>query len=141
MCKVLKVSRSSYYRWLNQGPSKRALEDSLFTELVKQEFDKSNLSYGSTRIAEQLRRKNHCISRRRVSRIMRQNGWVSKYRTKFKVTTDSNHPYPVCRNLLGQDFKVERLNQVWVSDITYIRTAKGWLYLTTIMELLPFVGQ
>ena len=135
MCKVLKVSRSSYYRWLNQGPSKRALEDSLFTELVKQEFDKSNLSYGSTRIAEQLRRKNHCISRRRVSRIMRQNGWVSKYRTKFKVTTDSNHPYPVCRNLLGQDFKVERLNQVWVSDITYIRTAKGWLYLTTIMDL------
>lgn len=95
----------------------------------------SNKTYGSTRIAEQLKRKHHLISRRRVAKIMKENGWISKYKKKFKVTTDTEHNYPVCRNLLDQNFTVDRLNQVWVSDITYIKTKKGWLYLTTIIDL------
>lgn len=135
MCKVLKISRSSYYRWLNNGPSKRTLEHSLFTELIKKEFDLSNGTYGSTRIVEQLRRKHYRISRRRVAKIMKENQWISKYKKKFKVTIDTEHNYPVCRNLLNQNFRVDRLNQAWVSDITYINTKKGWLYLTTIIDL------
>ena len=135
MCKVLKVSRSSYYRWFSQGPSQRALEHSLFTDLIKKEFQESKHRYGSTRIAEQLKRNNYCISRRRVAKIMRNNNWISKHRKKFKVTTNSNHSYPVCRNLLNRNFNPSRLNQVWVSDITYIKTQKGWLYLTTIIDL------
>jgi len=135
MCKVLKVSRSSYYRWLSYGPSKRAIEYSLFTDLIKQEFDLSHKTYGSTRITEQLKRKNYKISRRRVAKIMKNNNWISKYKKKFKVTTDTEHNYPICRNLLNQDFTADRLNQVWVSDITYIKTRKGWLYLTTIIDL------
>jgi len=135
MCKFLKVSRSSYYRWLNHGPSKRAVEHSLFTELIEKEFDLSNATYGSTRIVEKLRRKNYCISRRRVAKIMRENNWVSKYKKKFKATTDTEHNYPVCRNLLDQNFTANRLNQIWVSDITYIKTNKGWLYLTTIIYI------
>ncbi len=66
---------------------------------------------------------------------MRNNNWISKHRKKFKVTTNSNHSYPVCRNLLNRNFNPSRLNQVWVSDITYIKTQKGWLYLTTIIDL------
>lgn len=102
---------------------------------IEKEFDLSNQTYGSTRIVERLKRKNYSISRRRVAKIMRENHWISKYKKKFKVTTDSNHKYPVCRNLLDQDFIADRLNQVWVSDITYIKTKKGWLYLTTIIDL------
>ncbi|WP_345008187.1 IS3 family transposase, partial [Snuella lapsa] len=135
MCKVLKVSRSSFYRWFTGGPGKRALEHSLFTDLIKQEFNRSKQIYGSTRIAEQLRRNDYCISRRRVSKIMKENNWISKHKKKFKATTDSNHKYPICRNLLDRDFNPGRLNQVWVSDITYIKTQKGWLYLTTIIDL------
>ena len=66
---------------------------------------------------------------------MRKNNWISKHRKKFKATTDSQHNYPVCRNLLDRNFNPNRLNEVWVSDITYIKTKKGWLYLTTIIDL------
>ncbi len=135
MCEVLKVSRSSYYRWFSQGPSKRVLEYSLFTDLIKKEFELSKQTYGSTRITEQLRRNNYCISRRRVAKIMRENNWISKHKRKFKITTDSNHKYPICRNVLDRNFTPNGLNEVWVSDITYIKTKKGWLYLTTIIDL------
>jgi len=135
MCRVLKVSRSSYYRWFSQGPSKRAVERNLFVDLIKKEFDASHSTYGSTRITERLKRKHYKISRRRVAKIMKENGMVSKYKKKFKVTTDSDHSYPVCRNLLDRNFRSNKLNQAWVSDITYIKTQKGWLYLTTIMDL------
>ncbi len=135
MCKVLKVSRSSYYRWFSQGPSKRVIEYSLFTDLIKKEFETSKKRYGSTRIAAQLKRNNYCISRTRVAKIMRENNLVSKHKKKFRITTNSNHSYPVCRNLLDRNFNPSRLNQVWVSDMTYIKTKQGWLYLTTIIDL------
>lgn len=66
---------------------------------------------------------------------MRANNWTSKHKRKFKATTDSNHKYPVCRNLLDRNFNPSRLNEAWVSDITYIQTNQGWLYLTTIIDL------
>ncbi|WP_415866804.1 IS3 family transposase [Thalassobellus suaedae] len=111
MCKVFKVSRSSFYRWYRAGPSKRALEHSLFTDLIKNEFDLSKQRYGFTKIAEQLKRKGHCISRSREAKIMRANNWVSKHKRKFKSITDSNHSYPVCRNLLNRNFNPSRLNE------------------------------
>ncbi len=135
MCSVFKVSRSSYYRWFSNGPSKRKLEESLFTDLIENEFITSKQSYGSTKIAATLQRRGYKISRRRVAKIMRNNSWRSKYKKKFRITTDSEHQYPVCRNLLNQDFTVGRLNEAWVSDITYIKTKKGWLYLTTVIDL------
>lgn len=135
MCEVLKVSRSSYYRWYTIGPSKRFLENILFRDLIKHEFDLSKGTYGSPRIKEALNRKEHCISKRRVAKLMKENGWRSKIKKRYKVTTHSNHSYPICRNHLDRNFTPERLNQAWVSDITYIKTAKGWLYLTTIIDL------
>ena len=135
MRKVLKVSRSSYYRWFSYGPSNRAIENSLFTNLIKEIFDLSNQTYGSPRIVEQLKSKGHHISKKRVAKLMRINGWRSKLKKRFKVTTDSNHPYPICRNHLNRNFTANRLNEVWVPDITYIKTVTGWLYLTTIIDL------
>ena len=125
MCKIFKVSRSSFYRWYTAGPSKRALEHSLFTDLIKMELHLSQRRYGSTRIAEQLKGKGHCISRCRVAKIMRANNWVSKHKRKFKASTNSNHKYPVCRNLLNRNFNPSKLNEAWVSDITYIPIKAG----------------
>ncbi len=145
MCSVLKVSRSSYYRWFSGGPSNRFIENSLFTDLIKEVFDLSSQTYGSPRpesfvrtgeaIAEQLKRKGYKISKRKVAKLMLLNGWRSKLKRRFKVTTDSNHRYPVCSNHLNRNFAPKSLNEVWVSDITYIRTADAWLYLTTIIDL------
>jgi len=121
VCNVLKVSRSSYHRWFGNGPSKRSVENSLFTDLIKEFFDLSNQTSGSPRITEELRRNGYHISKRRVAKLMRVNGW----RSKLKVTTDSNHPYPIGRNHLNRNFKPKELNEVWVSDITNIKTIKG----------------
>ncbi len=66
---------------------------------------------------------------------MKENNWISKHKKKFKVTTNSNHKYPIYRNLLDRDFNPSRLNQIWVSDISYIKAQKGWLYLTIIIDL------
>jgi len=112
MCKVLKLSRSSYYRWLSIGLSKRKIENSLFTDLIKEEFDLSNQTYGNPRIKESLNRKGYCTSKRRVAKLMKGNGWKSKLKKQFKVTADSNHPYPICRNHLDRNFTPDKLNQI-----------------------------
>lgn len=107
----------------------------MYTGLIEKEFTASEQTYGAIRIASSLKRLGYFISRRRVARIMRLNHWISKHRKKYRMTTDSKHHYPVCSNLLDQSFITIRLNEVWVSDITYIKTRKGWLYLTTIIDL------
>ncbi|MBW2963056.1 IS3 family transposase [Mesonia aestuariivivens] len=93
--------------------------------MIKKEFHLSQRRYGSTRIAEQLKRKDHCISRYRVAKIMKVNHWVSKHKRKFKATTNSNHNYLICRNLLNINFNSSRLNAAWFSDITHIQTNQG----------------
>lgn len=135
MCKVLKVSRSCYYRWYTGKPGKRSLENQQFTELIKQEFQDSKRRYGSVRITESLRSKGYIIFPNRVAKLMRLNGWRSIVKKKFKITTDSNHKEPICKNVWNRNFKMTHLNQAWVSDITYIKTNTGWLYLTTVIDL------
>jgi len=135
MCKVLNISRSSYYNWYSGKPSKRVKENQLFTKLIKQVYDASKKRYGSPKITEILRSKGYRISQKRVAKIMNKNGWFSIVKKQFKVTTDSKHNEPICENVLDRNFNVEKLNQVWVSDITYIKTRTGWLYLTTIIDL------
>jgi len=135
MCKVLKVSRSCYYRWYSGGISNRELENKMFSILIKQIFNESKHRYGSPRIAAELRNKGYVISKPRVAKLMRLNGLRSKVKRKYKITTDSNHSYSISRNYLNREFKPDSLNEVWVSDITYVRTAQGWLYLTAIIDL------
>ncbi|WP_159022871.1 IS3 family transposase [Formosa sp. L2A11] len=135
MCKVLKVSKSGYYYWLGSGPSKLWVENQKISSLVRSIFEKSFQSYGSPRIKSELEALGYKVSKPRVARIMSANYLFAKRKRKFKTTTDSNHNYPIAPNLLNQCFDVNREKQVWVSDITYIQTKQGWLYLTVIIDL------
>lgn len=135
MCKVLGVSRSGYYKWLQEKPSKRAVENQEITTKIRSIHEKSDRTYGSPRITAELRSRGVAVSRVRVARLMRQAGIHSEVRKKYVATTNSKHDHPVAENLLDRNFQPEQSGQAWVSDITYIRTGQGWLYLTIIMEL------
>jgi len=102
---------------------------------IKQVFDQSKQRYDSPRITDELKAGGIDVSKPTVAKLMRKAGLRSKIKRKYKVTTDSSHNYPINPNLLGQNFLTTRSNQVWVSDITYVKTAQGWLYLTIIIDL------
>lgn len=135
MCKVLKVSRSGFYKWFKSEPSRRVLENKKLKEQIIKIYQASECTYGSPRMTEQLLAIGWRVSRPRVARIMRKYGIRSVHKRKFVITTDSKHNYPIAKNLLNRRFNVERTGQVWVSDITYIRTRDGWRYLTAVMDL------
>jgi transposase InsO family protein len=135
MSEVFDVSRSGYYSWLSRGPSARSKENRRLRGRIKQIWLDSGKTYGSPRIHQQLLRDGETLSRPRVARLMKKEGIQSQIRPKWITTTDSRHTLPVAPNRLGQEFSVDRLGQVWVSDITYIPSTQGWVYLTTIMDL------
>jgi len=135
MCKVLEVSRSGYYDWKKRKKSLRAKENELFERLIKELFDESKASYGSNRICKILNKQGYSISRGRVRSIMRRLGLSSKLKPKYTVTTDSKHNFLISEDLVERNFKPGTLNKIWVSDITYIHTNEGWLYLTIVMDL------
>jgi putative transposase len=135
MCKVFKVSRASYYKWLRSGPSARWQENEKLLIEIMDVFDESDETYGSPRITEELRVNGWTVSKNRVAKIMKGAELRARKPKRFKVTTDSKHNYPVAPNLLDQEFYASRPGEVWVSDITYVRTKKGWLYLTVIIDL------
>ena len=118
MCKVLQISRSGYYNWLKMGVSKRWIENQKMLADIHTIFEDSNSSYGSPRMKESLTKLGYIVSRARITKLMRVNHLYVKRRRNFKVTTNSNHGYPLAPNILNQDFTVHRKNQVWVSDIT-----------------------
>ena len=136
MSKVLQVSRSGYYHWLKSEPSHRTLENRELTVEIRAIHARSKQTYGSPRIAAELNVENKKASRPRVARLMKKAGIRSKMTKKYRVsTTDSNHGFHIAPNLLDRDFRVGEIGRVWVSDITYIPTAQGWLYLTTVIDL------
>nr|WP_156778844.1 IS3 family transposase [Clostridium formicaceticum] len=135
MCQVLKVSRSGYYAWLKRPKSKRDLENEKLLEQIKRVHKKSRNIYGSIRITKQLNHEGIKCGRNRVYRLMKLNNIQSIMKRKFKATTNSKHSYPVAPNLLNQNFTVEKPNQAWVTDIAYIATKEGWLYLAIILDL------
>ena len=135
MCKVLRVSRSSYYSWQRRKPGKRDKENEDLSNRIKRIYEFSKKTYGSPRVTIALLEEGIPVSRQRVARLMRKQHLQSIIRKKWVVTTDSRHHYPVVENKLNRDFTVTRKGQVWVSDITYIKTWQGWLYLTVIIDL------
>ena len=136
MCKFLEISRPSYYRSRNYIPSSRDNENrAVLSEIRRIRENKNATSYGSPRITKELKSRGFIVSRPRVARLMKQAGIRAVHVKKFVVTTDSKHTYPVVDNKLDRNFTAEQIGQAWVSDITYIRTAKGWLYLTVILDL------
>jgi transposase InsO family protein len=135
MCKVLKVSKSGYYKWLTSCPSKRYVENQVLMKQIREIHKSSKRTYGSPRITQELLDCRVKVSRPRVARLMQKDGIRSIVRKKYVVTTDSKHKFPIAKNLLDRDFKVGEIGRVWVSDITYIHTEQGWLYLTTVIDL------
>lgn len=136
MSKVLQVSRSGYYRWLKSGPSVRTVENRKLTDEILKIHTRSKQTYGSPRITAELNAESKKASRPRVARLMKKAGIRSKVTKKYRVsTTDSKHGFFIAPNLLDRDFKVGETGRVWVSDITYIPTEQGWLYLTTVIDL------
>jgi len=135
MSSILEVSRAGYYAWLGRDDSKHELEDRRLTVLIREEHEKSRGTYGAPRIHAALKKRDETCGLHRVERLMREAGIRSKMRRKHVRTTDSKHSYPVAPNILDQVFTVSAPNQVWVSDITYIPTDEGWLYLASTMDL------
>jgi len=135
MCTTLEVSRSGFYAWLRRGESSRSRENRRLTGLIREEHEKSRQTYGSPRIHAALKARGETCGLNRVARLMQKAEIRSKVKRKFKKTTNSKHAHPVASNLLAQDFSTSAPNEVWVSDITYIWTDEGWLYLASTMDL------
>jgi putative transposase len=135
MCQVLGVSKSGYYKWLNSEPSRRSMENQTLTLSIRKIHKRSKGTYGSPRIAEELRAQGVQVSRVRVARLMQQAHIRGEHKKKYQATTDSKHDHPVAENLLDRNFQPAHIGQAWVSDLTYIRTGQGWLYLTVIIDL------
>ncbi|WP_153126783.1 IS3 family transposase [Peribacillus tepidiphilus] len=135
MCKVLKVSRSGYYKWRDRPESERTKRHKTLVRLVKKSFLGSRELYGSPKIAKDLVRNGTPVCQKTVARIMKEEGLRSKTIKKYKATTNSKHSLPVFENKLNLEFKVDQPNKVWLADITYIPTAEGWLYLASVMDL------
>jgi putative transposase len=135
MCKVLEVGSSGYYKWKNKPVSNRALIKNEIKEQITSIYFASKQRYGSPRITMELNTLDYKISRITVAKYMKELGLRSKLSKKFKVTTDSKHNYLVVENILDRNFMVSHPSRVWVSDITYIQTKEGFLYLTTIIDL------
>lgn len=135
MCEAFQISQSSYYHWLKHGTSERWKENESLLIEIMDIFEESKSSYGSPRMTEELKARGWNVSRPRVARIMRAAGIVARRRRKFVATTDSKHNYPVAPNVINREFSASRPGEVWVSDLTYVRTKRGWLYLTVIIDL------
>jgi transposase InsO family protein len=135
MCRLFAVSRSGFYRWNQGGESKRVAQNRLLLGHIQRIYESTKGRYGSPRITAELQDQGYSCSRPRVARLMRKHAIRARGRRKFKVTTDAKHNHAVAPNLLKQAFRTGAPNRVWVSDMTYIRTLEGWLYLTVVMDL------
>lgn len=136
MCNVFGVSESGYYAWVKRPPSNRAKENEKLLEQIKMIFKYSRETYGSPRIYQELRQQGVFCGRNRVARLMRLNRIRAKRkRRKFPKTTQRGIGRLAAPNLVKQEFNPILPNQVWASDITYIDTAEGWLYLAPVMDL------
>ena len=136
MCRYLGVSKSGYYDWFDRPASTLKQENKAILEEIKGIHQtKYKDTYGSPRVHRDLLAKGFNCGKKRVSKIMSNNGIKAKTKKKWKATTNSKHNLPVAENLLKQNFVAENPNQVWTSDITYIWTTEGWLYLCVILDL------
>jgi transposase InsO family protein len=139
MRRIMNVSASGYYAWLDRPLSKRALEEMRLEVEIRAAHKRTRQTYGPERLAHDLAEHGIQVGICRIKRIRKKLGLRCKQKRKFRATTDSGHTLPVAENLLGQQFKVCEPNTVWVSDITYVPTDEGWLYLAGHKDL--FTGE
>lgn len=136
MCDVFDVSRSGFYKWLENPDSERARRRQELVQRIEYHYHDNNGIYGAPKITDCLRDDGKQVGEKTVGRIMREKGLRSRTVKKFKVTTtDSNHSLPIAENLLNQKFETTAPNKVWMTDITFIWTRQGRLYLASVMDL------
>ncbi|NYZ70427.1 IS3 family transposase, partial [Endozoicomonas sp. SM1973] len=135
LCRCMSVSPSGYYDWRSRPVSKRAQKDEVLKAKIKKSHEASHRNYGTRRIKDDLADQDEQISRRRIGRLMKEEGLSCKTKRKFKATTDSKHNKPVAENLLNRQFSWSQPDQAYVGDITYIPTHEGWLYLAVFIDL------
>ena len=135
MCRVLGIAPSGYYAWLQRSPSKKATQDSVLLTHIRASFRASRRRYGSPRVHADLRAAGHRVARKRVARLMRQDGLRARHRRRFVRTTQSRHKLPIAPNVVARAFEVSAPNQVWVSDLTYLRTQTGFVYMAVVLDL------
>lgn len=131
----MNISRSSFYYWIQAGRPKVSRSFVQLNEVISDVFRHSKKRYGSPKITRELNAKGFSVSKSSVARVMKTMGLRSITAKKFKATTNSKHGLAVAPNILNRNFFQPRLNTVWVSDITYIRVNRKWIYLTTILDL------
>jgi len=135
LCAVLEVSCSGFHAWHRRPPSVRATSDAQLAVQVAASHQRSRRRYGSPRIHADLRARNINVGRKRVERLMRENGLEARRKRRFRRTTDSRHTDPIAPNLLARQFDVDEPNQVWVTDVTAIWTMASWTYLAAMVDL------
>jgi transposase InsO family protein len=135
LCRVMRVSRSGFYAADGRAESRRAQEDRRLAVLCRETFARSRRTYGSPRIHAELREHGEHVSRKRIVRLMRDEGLRARVRRRFVRTTDSEHALPVAPNLLAREFWADGPNQRWAGDVTFLRTPHGWLYLALVVDI------
>ena len=134
MCKILGVSRSGFYAWLKREPSKQAKENEELSSNIVEIFQANRSTYGSPRVTVELAARGFEVDRKRVARLMAKMGLSADLKPKYR-NADSEPTFEYAANILDRQFEVDEPDQVWVSDITYIWTAEGWLYLAVVIDL------
>jgi len=136
LCRMLDVSRAGFYASVDRPPPTRTVEDRKIAVLVREAHEQSRKTYGSPRVQAELADTHGVhVSRKRVIRLMQQQGLKARVRKRFKCTTNSNHDQPVAANLLNRKFEADRPNQKWVGDTTELVTSNGKLFLAVILDL------
>ena len=135
MCRLLGVSPSGFYAWLSRPPSRRQIENQRLVREMREIHQQSRGTYGSPRMHAELRSRGRPVGVHRVARLMRQNGISARLKRRWRRTTDSNHSLPVAPNALDRRFQAPAPNRVWATDITYVWTLEGWLYLAVVEDL------
>lgn len=135
LCAVLGVSRSGYYEWRERPPSERALENERLLGLIRQVHADSRENYGERKTWEALRAQGESCGRHRVARLRRLDGLTAKRVRRFRLAYAARNSEPPAPNLLNRDFTTTKPNRVWVTDITFVPTRRGWLYVATMVDL------
>jgi putative transposase len=139
LCRLLGVTYQAFYKWLERKDSpaekRKKKEEAKLLQRIIEIFEESRQTYGCPRIFDQLRKEGYTCGKNKVEKLMRENNIRPRTKRKFRVTTDSKHNLPIAANVLDRQFQVEEPHEVWVSDITYIPTAQGWLYLCVFIDL------
>ena len=135
LCATLEVTPSGYYAWRDRPASRKKIADAQLLVQIKAAMKRGRGAYGSPRVHEELRAQGIRVGKKRIERVMRENGLEARQKRRFVHTTNSRHEHPIAPNLLERNFVALEPNKVWVGDVTYIPTAEGWLYLAVLTDL------